>query len=290
MIKTNNGEKMENDLKIQKYLADCGLMSRRAAEKEIEQGFVRINGEPAKIGQRVNPMKDRVEYKGAVVVKKRGVHHTYLMLNKPCGYVTTMSDDKGRKTVADLITDVGVRVYPVGRLDMDSEGLLLFTDDGELANALTHPRHHIAKYYDVTVEGAVNRPTLAKLSSEMEIDGYTILPVECHVLKKSEEKTVIRMVLFEGRNRQIRKMCEHCELSVKKLRRVAMGDLELDVAKGKWRYLDKVEVDYLKEVCGLTESKALKAAGAKKGAPKETPRGRGTAPKGAPRRNTPKKQ
>ena len=246
---------MENDLKIQKYLADCGLMSRRAAEKEIAAGLVKINGEVAEIGQRVHPIKDRVEYKGAVVAKKRGVHNTYLMLNKPTGYVTTMSDDKGRKTVADLVADVGVRVYPVGRLDMDSEGLLLFTDDGELANALTHPRHRIAKYYDVTVEGVVSRPTLTKLSSEMEIDGYRILPVECHILKKSEEKTVIRMVLFEGRNRQIRKMCEQCELVVKKLRRVAMGDLELDVAKGKWRYLDKVEVNYLKEACGLLEQK-----------------------------------
>ena len=245
---------MENDVKIQKYIADCGLMSRRAAEKEIEAGQVKINGEVAEIGQRVRPGKDRVEYKGAVVAKKRGTHHTYLMLNKPTGYVTTMSDDKGRKTVADLVADVEVRVYPVGRLDMDSEGLLLFTDDGELTNALTHPRHHIAKYYDVTVEGAVNRPTLAKLSGEMEIDGYKILPVECHILKKSEEKTVIRMVLFEGRNRQIRKMCEQCELVVKKLRRVAMGDLELDIAKGKWRYLDKVEVDYLREACGLLPS------------------------------------
>ena len=242
---------MENDIKIQKYIAECGLMSRRAAEREIAAGLVKINGEVAEIGQRVRPTKDRVEYKGAVVAKKRGTHNTYLMLNKPTGYLTTMSDDKGRKTVADLVADVGVRVYPVGRLDMDSEGLLLFTDDGDLANALTHPRHHIAKYYDVTVEGAVNRPTLNKLSSEMEIDGYRILPVECHILKKSEEKTVIRMVLFEGRNRQIRKMCEQCELVVKKLRRVALGDLEVDIAKGKWRYLDKHEVDYLKEACGL---------------------------------------
>jgi len=245
---------MENDIKIQKYIAECGLMSRRAAEREIAAGLVKINGEVAEIGQRVRPTKDPVEYKGAVVAKKRGTHHTYLMLNKPTGYLTTMSDDKGRKTVADLVSDVGVRVYPVGRLDMDSEGLLLFTDDGDLANALTHPRHHIAKYYDVTVEGAVNRPTLNKLSSEMEIDGYSILPVECHILKKSEEKTVIRMVLFEGRNRQIRKMCEQCELVVKKLRRVALGDLEVDIAKGKWRYLDKHEVDYLKEACGLIAS------------------------------------
>ncbi len=244
---------MERDIKIQKYLAVCGLMSRRAAEREIAAGLVKINGEPAEIGQRIDPVRDRVEYKGAVVVKKRGVHHTYLMLNKPAGYVTTMNDDKGRKSVAELVADAGCRVYPIGRLDMDSEGLLLFTDDGELANALTHPRHRIPKFYDVTVEGAVNRPTLIKLSSEMEIDGYHIQPVNCAILKKSPEKTLLRMTLYEGRNRQIRKMCEQCELTVKRLRRVALGDLELDVAKGKWRYLNKDEVDRLKEACGLLD-------------------------------------
>ena len=246
---------MEKDLKIQKYLALCGLMSRRAAEREIAAGLVKINGLPAEIGQRVRPLTDRVEYRGAVVTRKRGVHHTYLMLNKPAGYVTTMSDDKGRRTVADLVADAGVRVYPVGRLDMDSEGLLLFTDDGDLANALTHPRHEIPKYYDVTVEGAVTRPTLIKLSSEMEIDGYPIRPVPCAILKKSPEKTLLRMTLFEGRNRQIRKMCEKCELKVRRLRRVALGTLELDVPKGKWRYLCKEEVDELKEACGLLDRK-----------------------------------
>lgn len=242
---------MERDLKIQKYLADCGLMSRRAAEREIAEGRVKVNGAVAEIGLRIDPKKDRVEYNGRVVEKKRGVHHTYLMLNKPAGYVTTMNDDKGRKTVAELVADCGVRVYPVGRLDMDSEGLLLFTDDGELANALTHPRHHIPKHYEVTVEGTLNRSTLIKLSSEMEIDGYRIRPVACAILKRWPEKTLLRMTLYEGRNRQIRKMCEQCELAVRHLRRVALGDLELDVTKGKWRYLNKAEVDYLKEACGL---------------------------------------
>ena len=267
-------------IKIQKHLADCGLMSRRAAEREIELGLVKVNGEVATIGMRIDPAKDRVTYKGVTVAKKRGTHHTYVMLHKPTGYVTTMADDKGRKTVADLVSDVGVRVFPVGRLDMDSEGLLLFTDDGELANALTHPRHHIAKYYEVTVEGAVNRPTLTKLSSEMEIDGYKILPVNCAVLKKNEERTILSMELFEGRNRQIRKMCEVCELTVKRLKRVAMGDLELDVAKGKWRYLEKHEVDYLKEACGLLDTG--KASAVK---PKKTVKARGTYQPKAPKQS-----
>ena len=239
-------------MRLQKFFSDAGVLSRRAAEAEIAAGKVKVNGVVAQIGDSVDPEVDIVEYKGRRILPRReNAKRRYIMLNKPRGFVTTMQDEKGRPTVADLTSGVGARVYPVGRLDMDSEGLLLFTDDGDLANALTHPRHHIAKYYDVTVEGAVNRPTLNKLSSEMEIDGYRILPVECHILKKSEEKTVIRMVLFEGRNRQIRKMCEQCELVVKKLRRVALGDLEVDIAKGKWRYLDKHEVDYLKEACGL---------------------------------------
>ena len=263
---------MEEQIKIQKYIADCGVMSRRAAEREIELGTITVNGEVATIGLRISPSRDRVMYKGKLIAKKRGAHHSYVMLNKPTGYITTMSDDKGRKTVAELVEDVGVRLYPIGRLDMDSEGLLLFTNDGELANALTHPRHHIAKYYEVTVEGQVNRPTLIKLSSEMEIDGYTIQPVNCSITKRGEDRTVISMELFEGRNRQIRKMCEACELVVKKLKRVAMGDLELDVAKGKWRYLDKHEVDYLKEACGLIDKATEKKAPAK--AKKTAPKGK----------------
>ncbi len=265
---------MGNDIKIQKYIADCGLMSRRAAEREILEGNVTVNSVVAEIGQRINPSRDKIEYKSRPVVKKRGTHDTYIMLNKPTGYITTMSDDKGRKTVASLVEDCGVRVYPVGRLDMDSEGLLLFTNDGELANALTHPRHKIAKYYYVTVEGTVNKTVLSELSSEMEIDGYKIAPVECVILKKSEEKTLIQMTLFEGRNRQIRKMCEKCGLVVKKLKRVAIGDLDLDVAKGKWRYLCKEEVDYLKKAADISEkpsedkAKSVKTAKAAKAAKK----------------------
>lgn len=277
---------MEKRMKLQKYMADCGLMSRRAAEREIELGAVTVNGEVATIGLLVTPNKDRVVYRGKPVVKKRGEHASYVMLYKPTGYVTTMSDDKGRKTVADLITDVEARLYPIGRLDMDSEGLLLFTNDGELANALTHPRHRIAKYYEVTVEGQVNRPTLIKLSGEMTIDGYTIQPVNCAVLKRYEDRTVLSMELFEGRNRQIRKMCEQCELTVRKLKRVAIGELELDVGKGKWRYLNKNEVDYLKEACGLLDKKpTAQPKKDKKTAPKgkhqpKAPKQSMTAPKG----------
>ena len=239
------------ELRIQKYLADCGICSRRAAERALEEGDVKINGELAEIGQKIRPDRDKVSYRGRPVVKKRNAHPCYVMLHKPAGYVTTMSDEKGRKTVAELIAGVDQRVYPVGRLDMDSEGLLLFTSDGELANALTHPRHHIPKIYHVRVNGSVTRAQLTKLGEPMEIDGYKIQPVECAIVKESEEATTIAMILYEGRNRQIRKMCEQVGLEVRRLRRIAIGDLELDVPRGKWRYLTKAEADYLKESSGL---------------------------------------
>ena len=243
--------KKQEQVRIQKYSSDCGVMSRRAAEEAISDGRVTVNGEKALIGQKVTPFKDKVAVDGKIVSKKVGEKHVYVMLNKPTGYVTTLSDDKGRKTVASLVEGVGKRIYPIGRLDMDSEGLLLLTDDGELTNALTHPKHHVAKYYDVKVEGEVTRAKLIELSSEMEIDGYKIAPVECTVLSKGDEYTVIRMTLYEGRNRQIRKMCEKCSLTVKKLRRIAIGDLELDIGKGKWRYLTLDEIDYLRRAAGL---------------------------------------
>lgn len=238
-------------LRVQKYISECGVMSRRAAEQMIREGRVTVNGARAELGQKIRPYTDIVSIDGNVVGKKVGEKHTYIMLNKPTGYVTTLSDEKDRKTVASLVAGAGKRVYPIGRLDMDSEGLLIMTDDGELTNALTHPKHKVAKYYDVRVAEQVTRQTLAALSSEMVIDGYKIMPVECAVVSKGEDYTVIRMVLFEGRNRQIRKMCEKCSLTVKKLRRIAIGDLELDVARGKWRYLSLEEIDYLRQAAGL---------------------------------------
>lgn len=235
------------EVRIQKYLSDCGVLSRRAAEKAIEEGRVKINGENAVIGQKIDPSKDEVYFDGRHIIKKRSAHYVYIMLNKPAGYVTTMSDDKGRKTVASLVSDAGTRVYPVGRLDMDSEGLLLMTNDGEFTNLMTHPRHNIPKIYKVVVEGFVTKQILSTLSGEMNIDGYDIRPVECMIENVRENSTAIRMILYEGRNRQIRKMCEAVGLTVKKLKREAIGDLELDVKKGSWRYLRREEVDYLRE-------------------------------------------
>ena len=233
-------------------MADAGIMSRRAAEKEIAAGRVFVNGKPAMIGQKVDPETDEVRYDGRIVGKgfKKFV---YIMLNKPRGYVTTASDERGRKTVLDLVSDISERIYPVGRLDMDSDGLLLLTNDGELTNKLTHPRHEIPKIYNVEVKGKVERDTIKKLSSPMKIDDYEIQPVETSILTMKNdprhETTTLRMELYEGRNRQIRKMCEKCGLEVIKLTRVAIGDIKLGNLKpGDYRHLTKTQVEYLKNI------------------------------------------
>jgi pseudouridine synthase len=165
---------------------------------------------------------------------------------------TNAKSEKGRATVKDLTADVGARVYPVGRLDLESEGLLLLTNDGELANRLTHPRHEIPKYYLVTVKGEVTLQQRKRLASAMDIDGYTIRPVRNEVISMNDEQTVLKLELFEGRNRQIRKMCEKVDLKVLKLKRIAIGAISLGNLKiGTWRKLSKEQIDYLKVSCGM---------------------------------------
>ena len=237
----------ENSIKVQKYFSDCGVMSRRAAEEVIKKGLVRVNGEVVSEGERIIPGVDLVEYNGVPVIPSAD-KKTYVLLNKPRGFVTTLSDEKGRRTVAELVASVGTRIYPVGRLDMDSDGLLLFTDDGELTNKLTHPRHEIPKIYHVTVSGKVSREKIDALSSPMIIDGYKILPVKTRVIDEGVSSSTLEMTLYEGRNRQIRKMCQQQNLKITRLCRVAIGNIRLgSLAVGKWRYLTPAEVAYLKE-------------------------------------------
>jgi 23S rRNA pseudouridine2605 synthase len=232
-------------IRLQKFVADAGLMSRRAAEAEIEKGNVSVNGHVATIGTKIDPRADLVTYNGKRIDNKKR-EYTYIMLNKPRGYLSATSDDRGRKCVTDLLDGVDARVYPVGRLDMISEGMLLLTDDGELKNRLTHPKHTIGKVYRVKVSGSVTESQYDILTSPLEIDGYTIKPVEVAITDEDESGTVMKMTLFEGRNRQIRKMCEAADLTVKRLSRVSIGNLKLDgLPVGKWRYLDADEVDYL---------------------------------------------
>ena len=237
-----------DSIKLQKYFTDCGLLSRRAAEEEIRLGRVRVNGEVATLGMRICPDTDLVEYRGKPL-RPRGGERLCIVLNKPRGYVTTLSDDKGRLTVAALVADVGRRVYPIGRLDLDSDGLLLLTDDGELANRLTHPRHQIPKIYRVTVSGTVSADKLRRLNEPMVIDGYSLLPVKTTAISTARDgqATTLEMRLLEGRNRQIRKMCAQVELTVLRLCRVAIGELTMgDLPPGKWRPLTEGELAYLR--------------------------------------------
>ena len=240
-------EVQNEEVRIQKYVADCGLMSRRKAEEEIAAGRIRVNGERVEQGRKILPGVDRVEYLGKPVEKPDSRHYVYIMLNKPRGYVTTMNDELGRKCVASLVEDVGCRVYPCGRLDLESEGLLLMTNDGELANKLMHPSHHIPKLYTVKVKGKVTEDQLKKLNRPMVIDGYETQPAVAKILTMREDATAIGITLFEGRNRQIRKMCEQLELTVTSLRRVAIGAITLgNLKSGCWKRLTRAQVDYLK--------------------------------------------
>lgn len=232
-------------IRLQKYMADAGIMSRRAAEEEIKNGNVSVNGHVAELGTKIDPRNDVVAYRGKRIRYEKK-EYTYIMMNKPRGYLCSTTDDRGRKCVTDLLDGVSTRVYPVGRLDLVSEGILLLTDDGELKNRLTHPKHTIGKVYRVKVAGKVSDEQMEILTSELVIDGYKIKPVAVTVTGEDEGGTVLKMTLFEGRNRQIRKMCEAADLTVKRLSRVSIGNLKLDgLPVGKWRYLEKHEIDYL---------------------------------------------
>ena len=232
--------------RLQKILAQAGLCSRREAEKWMLDGRVTVNGRAASPGDRADLKRDKVLVDGkpiGMAEEKR-----YLMLYKPRGYVSTRKDERGRKTVVDLVRDCKARVVPVGRLDYNSEGLLLLTNDGELVHALTHPRHEVEKHYEVRVRGRLDN--LAKLSEPMEIDGYRIRSATVTVLEQDEQSAKLRLTIHEGRNRQIRKMCEQCGLEVRRLKRVAVGTLPLDpgLKSGAWRELTADEVAYLQGV------------------------------------------
>lgn len=231
---------VSNDVRLQKYMAECGVASRRKSEELIEMGKVKVNGHIAHIGDKINPKKDIVTVKGKKIIKEEKLY--YLMLNKPRGYVTTVSDELGRKTVMDLI-DIKARVYPVGRLDKDSEGLLLLTNDGSFANALTHPKHNYAKVYRVTVRPSVNDEILDRLRNGIEIDGRKTAPCDVNIITQEEGRVVLEFILREGRNRQIRKMCEAVELQVARLKRISIGPVKLGMLQtGKYRQLTDNEV------------------------------------------------
>ena len=234
-------------IRISKYFTDCGVMSRRAADAAVERGEVKINGVTAELGQKVDPDVDTVTWKGKKIVLPSTPAKLTVMLNKPRGYLTTLSDDKGRHTVAELVADAGVRLYPVGRLDMDSDGLLILTNDGDLANKLTHPSHNVEKVYLAYVDGHVTAEQLNNMTQPIEIDGKMTSPARVRKAAYNQVETALEVTIHDGRNRQVRRLCEREGLRVRKLTRVAEGPLLLgDLEEGKWRRLSDKEIRKLK--------------------------------------------
>lgn len=226
--------------RIQKILSDRGVASRRSAEKMLAEGRIQVNGIVAQIGQCADEDVDEILVDGKKLPPAN--RRVYIMLHKPRGFVTTLSDEKGRKTAAQLVQSCGIRVYPVGRLDMDSEGLLLFTNDGEFANRLMHPRHEVEKTYHAWVIHYTEE-AFDKLKQPVNLDGHTICPPKIRRLKTSGDRGLLEITIHEGRNRQVRRMCELAGMHVTRLKRISEGTLQLgELPVGQWRYLTDAEV------------------------------------------------
>ena len=248
--------------RIQKIMAEQGLCSRRAAEQIIAEGRVKVNGHPVKVGDKMDPNRDVLHVDDERIYIRKDQQMYYLALYKPRGYVTTASDELGRKTVMELVSDIPARLYPVGRLDKDSEGLLLMTNDGAFAQAVTHPSGGISKLYRVTVQPRADESQILKMSSGVVLDdGVKTQPAVIHVVVDEPGRTVLEITLHEGRNRQIRRMCEAVGLEVIRLKRSAEGPVKLGMLQpGEYRELKKSEISALRNA-------ALKAAPARKAAP-----------------------
>ena len=243
-------------IRLQKFLSQCSVASRRKAEELIEQGKVKVNGRKAMLGDKVDPVHDKVLVCGKPVINSNK-SFMYVMLHKPRGFVTTLSDEQGRRCVADLVADAGVRLFPVGRLDRNSEGLLFMTNDGEFANMLTHPSRHVSKVYRVTVKGKPTDEQIFRMSEGMKLEEFTTQPCDISVMEPHEDRTVLRFVLYEGKNREIRKLCEAVGLTVMRLKRVEMAGIKLGMLpQGRWRELNEKEV---KKLMSVSVSKEFKS-------------------------------
>ncbi len=240
----------DNKIRLQKFLSEAGVASRRKAEEMIKNGSVKVNGHVAQIGDSVDPKKDNITVKGKKVTRQSSMR--YILLNKPRGYVTTTDDELGRKCVLELVKDVKERIYPVGRLDRVSEGALIMTNDGAFANAMMHPSKHVPKTYRVTVRPEPTSEQIDILSTGVEIDGRLTAPADVYIVSKDDGRAVLEIVLREGRNRQIRRMCETLNLEVARLRRIAVGSVRLGMLPiGQWRDLTPQEVEALFKAAGL---------------------------------------
>ncbi len=236
------------EIRLQKYLSDCGVASRRKSEEIILSGRVKVNDEVVDIlGSKVIIGVDVIKVNDVVV--KKDEKKVYIMLHKPEGYVTTVKDQFERPTVMDLIKDVDERIYPVGRLDYETSGLLLLTNDGELTFKLTHPKHEVSKTYIAQVIGLPTKEELDNFKEGLFIDGYKTSKAEVNIIKKMERMTTLKITIIEGKNRQVRKMCEAIGHKVGNLKRVATGKLELgDLTRGEYRYLTEKEIEYLMKI------------------------------------------
>lgn len=230
-------------IRLQKIIAESGYCSRRKAEELIAQGRVKVNGRPCGLGDKALPGRDIITIDGETIAFSKKKRMYYIMLHKPRGYVTTMNDELDRKCVTDLLDGIPARVYPIGRLDKNSEGLLLFTNDGKFANDIMHPSRHISKTYRVTVRPDINDDQLVTLSEGVEIDSGKTWPCTVLVLDKQPGRVVLQMTIHEGKNRQIRKMCEAVGLEVARLKRTSIGPLKLGMLKpGEYRELKPDEL------------------------------------------------
>lgn len=278
--------------RIQKVMAEQGLCSRRAAEQIILEGRVKVNGHPARLGDKMDVNRDSLMIDGERIrlVKKQEYH--YLMLHKPRGFVTTTSDERGRKTVMDLLADYPVRVFPVGRLDKDSEGLLLLTNDGDFANLMMHPSHGVSKLYQVTVHPRADESQVVALSEGVTLeDGTVTQPAVVNVVVDEPGRTVLEMTIKEGKNRQIRRMCEAVGLEVARLRRSAMGAVKLGMLQpGQYRELTKSEVAALRAAAQKGKARARTQA-SQEAAARRQARAAGKAParRASPRRQRPER-
>ncbi len=245
------------EARLQKILSECGYCSRRKAEELISSGRVKVNGRSCKLGDKADISKDVISVDGVNIDTPVKKEHIYIMLNKPRGYVVTVSDELDRRCVMDLLDGVNERVFPVGRLDRNSEGLLLFTNDGDFANKIMHPSGHIAKTYRVTVRPDITEKQLLELETGVVIDGVKTLPATAQVLTKEEGRVVLQLTIREGRNRQIRKMCEAVGLEVARLKRISIGPLKLGMLKpGEYRELTQAEISAFKNALRKEESNA----------------------------------
>ncbi|SES69102.1 ribosomal large subunit pseudouridine synthase B [Natronincola peptidivorans] len=232
-------------MRLQKYLASCGIASRRKSEELIKTGIVKVNDEViTEMGYVIEPDKDAVKINDKVITPQKT--NIYVLLNKPIGYITTTSDQFNRKKVTDLV-DISTRIFPVGRLDYNTSGLLLLTNDGELTLKLTHPKYKVEKTYLVKVQGKPTSRKLEMLRNGIPIEDYVTLPAKVEHVKEEKNNCILKIIIREGKNRQVRKMCEAIGHPVMALKRVAIGNIRLEkLPTGKWRYLTEKEIEYLK--------------------------------------------